>query len=579
MRFARLIAIAGLFGLAGCAADLIVLNARVWTADGDRPEVTAFAVREGRFVCVGNAGDVRAWRGARTRVIDAGGRRVIPGLCDAHLHLISGGLQLARLNLRDVADRAEFIARIAERAASTAPGEWILGGRWSTESWPDATQPSRDWIDVVTGDVPLLLSRMDGHGALANSAALRLAGIDRSGPPDPAGGEIVRDPATGEPTGLLRDAAIDRVSSHAPRPSRRQVDRALRAAMREANRHGVTSVHTMSPWSVVAAVDRALQNGALTLRVRVYVSEDDWTAYIDRVKHHRVDDWLRICGFKQFMDGSLGSRTAYMAAPFADNPPDQPDRRGLLSAIAQREGRLQQMCEAVCDAGFTPAIHAIGDQANHLVLDIYEAVGRSRSAGSATATARFRIEHAQHLLPGDIARFASLGVIASMQPLHKADDGRYAEQAIGTARCRTSYAFRSLLDAGARVAFGSDWPVVTLDPFKGIRAAVTGRTLDGALFVPEQRLTVPESLRAYTIGGAEAAGDADCLGRIRAGLLADFVILEDDVLTVEPAALGDVRVRATYVAGRRVWPMKSQNIKKSKRQKPKAESRKPRTEN
>jgi len=568
MRFVHLTAVAGLIGLAGCGADLIVLNAHVWTADRDRPEATAFVVREGRFVCVGNADDVRAWRGARTRVIDAGGRRVIPGVCDAHLHLISGGLQLARLNLRDVADRAEFIARVAGRAASAAPGEWILGGRWSTESWPDATQPSRDWIDAVTGDVPVLLSRMDGHGALANSAALRIAAINRTGPPDPAGGEIVRDPETGEPTGLLRDAAIDLVASHAPRPSRRQIDEALRAAMREANRHGVTSVHTMSPWSAVAAVDRARRAEALTLRVRVYVSEDDWTAYIDRVKHHRGDDWLRICGFKQFMDGSLGSRTAYMAAPFADNPPDQPDRRGLLSAIAQTKGRLQQMCEAVCDAGFTPAIHAIGDQANHLVLDIYEKVGRSRSAA---APVRFRIEHAQHLLPGDIARFAALGVIASMQPLHKADDGRYAERAIGAVRCRTSYAFRSLLDAGARVAFGSDWPVVTLNPFKGIRAAVTGRTLDGALFVPEQSLSVPEALRAYTIGGADAAGDADRLGRIRTGLLADFVILEDDVLTVEPAALGDVRVRATYVEGRRVWPAKSR--------KPKAESRKLSAEN
>lgn len=550
-------------GLAGCSqhsseasapverpADLIVLNAKVWTADPELASAEAIAVRAGRFAAVGDEGSVSRFRGPSTQIVDARGRRIVPGLCDAHLHFISGGLQLSRLNLRDVADRGEFISTIRENARKTGRGEWIRGGRWSTESWPDPTQPDRTWIDPVTGGIPVLLERMDGHGALANSAALAIAGIDRNGPPDPPGGEIVRDPATHEPTGILREGAIDLVSRHAPRASLGQVVEAIKSATLEAHRHGITTVHTMSSWSDVGPLTAAQRAGDLALRIRLYVNEGEWTDFLDRVKQVRRDDWFRIPGFKQFMDGSLGSRTAYMAAPFTDNPPEMADRRGLLSAVMQTEGKLQRLCAVVDSAGFNPAVHAIGDQGNHLLLDMYEAVSK---ANGPRPGRRMRVEHAQHLLPADIARFGGLGVTASMQPLHKADDGRYAEQAIGTARCRTSYAFRDLLDAGANLAFGSDWPVVTLNPFQGILAAVTGKTLDGKTFVPEQNISVEEALKAYTTGAAHAAGDEDRLGRIRAGFLADFVILEDDVLDVSPEAIGGVRVKETYVGGRPVW--------------------------
>jgi len=307
----------------------------------------------------------------------------------------------------------------------------------------------------------------------------------------------------------------------------------------------------MSSWARLEAIVRARDDNTLTLRVRLYVSEDDWTEYIDRVKRFRNDDRLRVPGFKQFMDGSLGSRTAYMAKPFADNPPDKAERRGLLTATATKEDEMLRLCGAADAAGLASAIHAIGDQANHRVLDIYEAVIK---ANGPRADRRLRIEHAQHLLPGDIPRFSGLGVVASMQPLHKADDGRYAEKAIGPKRCKTSYAYRSLLDAGARVAFGSDWPVVTLNPFKGIHAAVTGKTLDGKTFVPEQNITVEEALRAYTGGGAYAASDQDRLGQIKPGFLADFVVLGEDLFGVAPDVLGDIRVRATFVNGKRVWP-------------------------
>ncbi|MFQ5502492.1 MAG: amidohydrolase [Phycisphaerae bacterium] len=537
-------------------ADLIVTGATIWTGDPDQPSATALVVRDGRFVYVGNDRDAARYAGEHTHRIDAGGARLIPGMIDAHLHLLGGGLQLARLNLRNVPDRGAFIDAVARRARATAEGRWIRGGRYSTESWPDPTQPNRSWIDAVTSDHPVLLSRMDGHGALANSVALRLAGIDREGPADPAGGEIERDPISREPTGILKESAIDLVAKHIPPPSDAEFDRALTAAMREANRHGITSVHTMSPWSVLTTLERAARSETLTLRVRQYVNESDWAPYMDQALFADLD-MLRVVGFKQFMDGSLGSRTAYMAEPFSDNPPDQPNRRGLLSAIMHEDGRLQAMCDAAVAAGFSPALHAIGDEANHLALDIYEHAlnPQSEIRNPKSSIPRPRIEHAQHLLPADIPRFARLGAIASMQPLHKADDGRYAERAIGKARCRTSYAFRDLLDAGASLAFGSDWPVVSLNPFLGIHAAVTGRTLDGKRFVPEQNITVGEALRAYTGGAAFAAGDERHLGKIKPGYFADFVVLERDPFTIPPEMLKVLRVRQTYLAGRRVWPM------------------------
>lgn len=547
------LAAASLWG--GCAPQgsrtLLITNAKVWTADPAHPQATAFVVRDGKFVYVGDNQTAEARAGEDAKRIDLHGSRVIPGMIDAHLHLISGGMQLARLNLRDVPDRAAFIDAIATRARQTPTGGWILGGRYSTESWPDPAQPNKAWIDEVTADHPVLLSRMDGHGALANSVALKIAGVDRNGPADPPGGEIERAPKTHEPTGILKDAAIGLVGRHVPARSDEQTDRALKAAMVEANRHGLTGVHTMSSWADLAALDRARQSGDLTLRVRLYASEADWSAHVDKIKDFPADDWIRIPGFKQFMDGSLGSRTAYMAMPYSDNPPDKPNRRGLLRELAQSTGRLEEMCRLADAAGLNPAIHAIGDQANHLLLDIYEKVGKTNGRRS---DRRFRIEHAQHLLPKDIRRFGQLGVVASMQPLHKADDGRYAEKVIGAARCRSSYAFRDLLRTGAHLAFGSDWPVVSLNPLAGIHAAVTGRTLDGKVFVPRQNITTEQALSAYTTGAAYAAGDEDQLGMIKTGHLADFVILKEDPLTAAHNHLKDIRVKETYVGGRRVWP-------------------------
>lgn len=567
--------------------NLVVYNAKVWTGNPASPIADSFRIEDGKFVAVGSGLEKACTPhlDSNTKYLDAGGARILPGLIDAHLHLLGGGLQLSRINLRDVPDRAAFIAAVAERARQTPKGQWIQGGRWSTESWPDPAQPTREWIDAVTADHPVLLSRMDGHGALANSVALKLAGIDAHGPADPPGGQIERDRTTGEPTGILKDAAIDLVSDLIPVPSAAQLDAALKAAMVEANCHGITSVHTMSEYRELAPIDRARDAGSLTLRVRFFISEDNWPDYIDRAKNHRNDDMVRVCGFKQYADGSLGSRTAYMHMPYSDNPPEKKDWRGLPRAFIgvdkpHKQSKtdeawlsdLDKMCQAAMGPGLSIAIHAIGDEANRVVLDKYAywfgnqfGPPEAREKGPDEVPRqvigtfnppdgmRLRIEHAQHLLSADIDRFARLGVVASMQPLHKADDARYAEKAIGPDRCRTSYAFRSLLDAGAHVAFGSDWPVVSLNPFLGMHTAVTALSVDGKVFVPEQKISLEETLAAYTSGAAYAAGDELTLGAISPGYAADFVILDRDILELPPEEIPSVGVSATYVGGKLVW--------------------------
>lgn len=556
-RFARwLLCVPALLVIGGgCAqtypSNLVVYNAHVWTGDPDHPEADAFVVRNGEFVFVGSSSEAKTQAGD-TRLIDAEGRRIVPGLIDAHLHLLGGGRQLARLDLRPVANRAAFVDAIANAAdTQRAHHEWLLGGRWSTESWPDPTQPDRSWIDEATVGVPVLLHRMDGHAALANSVALARAGIDAAGPADPAGGRIERDPRTGEPTGILKESAIELVARFIPPASDAALDDAVQRATAHALEHGITCVDTMEDWTAFEAFDRARRRGTLRLRIRQFLSEPDWFAMLPRVESARADDRLRIVGFKEYADGSLGSRTAYMASPYADAVNGN---RGLLREAMLDQERFRRMCDVVMQAGYIPAVHAIGDEANHEVLDVYAAVKAKRSTSVPLIVNKShswlapRIEHAQHLLPGDIARFGTIPVVASMQPYHKADDGRYAELAIGAERCRTSYAFRSLIDAGTLVCFGSDWPVVTLNPFMGIHSAVTGKTIDGKVFGAEQNIRVAEALAAYTRSAARAAGDTR-VGRIAKGMLADFVILDRDILTVPHDAIADTRVLATYVGG------------------------------
>ncbi|MHC4218541.1 MAG: amidohydrolase [Planctomycetota bacterium] len=523
-------------------ADLVIENARIWS-DGLVGFAEFAAVRDGRFVHVGQPS--RAWIGPDTKHVDAGGRVVLPGLIDTHVHMLGGGEQLLRLELRDATDRADFIRRVRDWADALPPDAWILGGRWSVESWTSPQQPTREWVDDITGGRPLYLPRMDGHSALVNTAALLRAGITKDGPPNPEGGFIDRDPRTGEPTGILRDQAMDLVSRHIPPLVLEDKVLALQRAATEALRHGITSVSDIPSIEDLPAYEKLAQRGS-PVRFFVYLTADDWVeANATARRFQGRAGWVTIRGFKGYLDGSMGSRTAYMREPFLGNPSERPDWRGLLREGAE-DGRFARNIAAAHALGAQPIVHAIGDEANHVLLNVYEQIYRDPEPY------RCRAEHAQHLLPQDIARFGRLGVIASMQPYHKADDGRYAEAYIGPQRCRSSYTFKTLLDTGAVLVFGSDWPVVTLNPYLGLEAAVTGRTLDGKLWQTQENIPVAEALRSYTSRAAYAVFAENEIGRIARNYRADFVILNHSPFDagVDWSAIAPV---AVYVEGRRLY--------------------------
>jgi hypothetical protein len=524
--------------------DLVVYG-RVWTGDSARPWAEAVAVHGERIVAVGRRTDVRRLVGPRTRVLDNGTGLVTPGLGDAHTHLVDGGFQLVSVDLRDADTAEEFVRRLASFAGRLPPGRWITGGDWDHERWAGAPLPRREWIDSVTARNPVFVTRLDGHMGVANSLALRLAGVDRH-TPEPSGGEIVRDPATGEITGVLKDNAMNRMHAAIPPPSAEETDSAVARAMRHAASHGVTTVHVMGSWRDFAALRRARTHGVMSTRVRAYVPIESWRVMADTVRSAgRGDAWLAWGGLKGFMDGSLGSTTAAFFAPYLDAP----HSRGLL--VADSVARLGEVTGAD-SAGLQLAIHAIGDRANAMLLAIYEETVRHNGRRDR----RFRIEHAQHLRLTDIPRLAAARVIASMQPYHVIDDGRWAGNRLDSARLAGTYAFRSLLEQAAPLAFGSDWTVAPLEPVLGLYAAVTRRTLDGRNpegWIPEQRIGLEDALRAYTTGVAYAAFDEDELGVLRPGFLADLVLFDRDLFAVPPATLDQARVRATIVGGRVVY--------------------------
>jgi predicted amidohydrolase YtcJ len=526
-------------GLPPAPADLVVENARIWS-DGLVGFAEFAAVRDGRFIHVGNRDE--AMIGPDTERIDARGRVVLPGLIDSHIHMLGGGEQLLRLQLRDATDREEFTRRVRNWASGLPPDAWVLGGRWSVESWETPQQPTREWVDDVAGDHPLFLPRMDGHSALVNTIALRRAGITMDGPPDPEGGVIDRDPQTHEPTGILREQAMSLVARHIPPPTLDEKARALERAAGVALRHGITAVSDIPDLQDLPAYEQLARQGS-PIRFFVYVTADDWAGASPAARGFQGrPGWIEVRGFKGYLDGSMGSRTAYMREPFLGNAPDRPHWRGLLREGVE-DGRFERNIAAARSLGAQPIIHAIGDEANHVLLDVYEHTYREPAAY------RCRSEHVQHLLPQDIARFGRLGVIASMQPYHKADDGRYAEAYIGAERSRWSYAYKSLLDTGAVLTFGSDWPVVTLDPFLGMEAAVTGRTLDGQRWQTQESIPVTEALRCYTSRGAYAVFAENEIGRIAPGYRADFVILNRSPFAAD-VQWGEIRPLAVFVEGR-----------------------------
>jgi predicted amidohydrolase YtcJ len=529
---------------------LAVVNARVWTGDSAVPWAEAVAVSGGTIAAVGTNADVRRLASGVTP-IDAGGRLVLPGFIDTHVHFLLGGLRLASVQLRDARTRDEFVSRIKTFADTVPAGTWITGGDWDHTLW-GGELPTRDWIDAATPNHPVWINRLDGHMSLANSAALKAAGVARA-TAEVAGGGIVRG-VNGEPTGLLKDNAMALVDKVAPPPSPEMRRRAVTAAMRYVAERGVTTVHDMSTgaaWDDMALYAELRKSNALQTRIYSVVPLAEWERLRDLVARRELggadglgDDWLRIGGLKGFVDGSLGSHTAAFNEPFKDAPND----RGLLVNTPED---LYRWISGADKAGLHVIVHAIGDRAIGLLLDTYARVATENGPRDR----RFRIEHAQHLAPGDMPRFAPLNVIASMQPYHAIDDGRWAEQYIGD-RINTTYAFRSLIDARATLAFGSDWFVAPPTPLEGIYAAITRRTLDGKNpdgWVPQQKITVEEAVRAYTANAAYASFDESRKGILSKGRLADFVMLERNIFEIPPEEIGAVRVRMTVVGGKSVF--------------------------
>jgi len=549
-------------------ADLVLMHGKIWTGEpasppGAKPSPANFAqavaIANARILAAGSDAQIQGYVGPNTKVVDLQGRLAVPGLIDSHAHFIDGGFQLLEIDLKNARSEEEFTRRIGEQAKTLAPGRWLLGGDWDEQAWASAKLPTREMIDAVTEKNPVFVSRYDGHAALANSLALKLAGITRS-TLDPVGGIIARDAQTGEPTGILKDAAQDLVTKVIPPPTEAEMTEALRAALQEAARVGLTSVQCITvdedSWNrsftgEIQLLRRAELEGWLTCRFYEIIPIKHWEKLRDAgLARSMGDDYLKLGAVKAFADGSLGSATAWMYEPFADDPAN----RGLPLPLMNPPTQMQALAGGADQAQIQLCIHAIGDRAIAEILDLYERLG----GGNAPAH-RFRIEHAQHMRAPDFARFARLGVIASMQPYHAIDDGRWAEKRLGHERARWSYAWRSMLEAGAPLAFGSDWPVAPLDPILGIYAAVTRATLDGKHpegWFPEQRVSVEEALRAYTQGSAYAAFQENEKGSIAPGKLGDLVVISGDLFAIPPAKIKNARVVMTIVGGKIVYELK-----------------------
>ena len=534
-------------------ATLVLEHGKVWTENQRQPEAEAIAVDGNRILAVGSSAEMMRLAGKDARVIDLHRRRVLPGFNDAHVHFIDGGMGLRAVNAIHAKTPEEFRELVATFASNLPKGEWIADGAWDHENWPGAQLPTHQLLDAVTPDNPVALQRLDGHMLLANAKAMAIAGISRN-TPDVPGGVIVRD-ADGNPTGIFKDAAENLIASHIPAPTPERVRQALDDGLRYAAEHGVTSVQEMANDARQTLADRlrvyqdALREGKLTVRISQFPGLYTWHNQASLgIQAGYGSPMLRLGGLKAFADGSLGSTTAWFFAPYVDSP----NTSGIASDTLIHPDEMYAAMQGADAAHLQLAIHAIGDRANHTILDLYERLEKENPAWDR----RLRIEHAQHLTPDDIPRFARLHVIASMQPYHAIDDGRWAEKRIGPERLKTSYAWRSLLDSGAVLAFGSDWPVAPMDPLMGIYAAATRRTLDGKNpngWVPEQKITVAEAIHAYTMGSAFAEYQEKVKGSIEPGKLADMIVLSDDILHEDPVLIEKTKVEMTIFGGKVIY--------------------------
>jgi predicted amidohydrolase YtcJ len=552
----KLFLVAVLLGALGSAlhgqdgASLVLLNGKVWTGDASQPEAEAIAVRGSRILATGSSDAMRKLALPNARIIDLRGRRVLPGFNDAHVHLQIGGANLVSVQLTDAHSAAEFRQRIADYVRTLPKGAWILNGLWDQERWTPIELPTHELIDDVTPDNPVAVSRTDLHMILANSYAMKLAGVDRN-TKDVPGGVILRD-KDGNPTGIFKDAAVPLILSHVPAATEADMEQYILAAQKVAAENGVTSVQDMAVGSTdpagplkLKALQALAREGKLKMRVAECLPLVDGRQMAELgIEAGFGNELYHIGCLKSFADGGLGASTAWFMQPYADNPSNY----GIASDTMLHPDEMYAAFKAADQAGLQLITHAIGDRANHTILDFYERLEKENGMRDRRA----RIEHAQTLLPGDIPRFAQLHVIASMQPYHAIDDGRWAEERIGPERIKTTYAFKSLMDSGAVVAFGSDWPVAPLKPLVGIYAAVTRRTIDGKNpngWIPEQKITVEQAARAYTHNAAFAEGEETLKGTISPGQLADIVVLEQDIFHTDPVEIENVKVDLTLLGG------------------------------
>ncbi len=532
---------------AAAQADLVVKNAKIHTMDSKRPTASSMAVIGSKIVAVGSDAETAKMIGASTKVIDAGGKTIIPGLNDAHVHFMETGQQLSSVDLRDAKTPEEFTARIKAFAAKLPKGRWILGGKWDHENWKPNNLPTAAMIDAATPDNPVFIDRLDGHMALANSLAMRLAKVDKS-TKDVDGGLIVRD-AGGNPTGVFKDAAMGYIGRVIPAPSWDERMEAAIAATEHAASLGVTSVQDMSTGTDVGVFQELHRSGKLKTRIYGCSPLAGYKRWENTgVRHAFGTPMLRVGCLKGYADGSLGSTTAWLFEPYLDDP--------KTSGLAGEDiPKTPELVLGADKAGLQINIHAIGDRANDEILDIFE----KATLANGQKDRRFRIEHAQHLRQEDIARFGKMKVVASMQPFHIIDDGRWAWKRLDGKRLKGTYAFRTIIDTGGVLAFGSDSPVAPLNPIWGIYAAVTRRTLDDknpAGWIPEQKISVEETVKAFTWGSAYAEFQDTIKGTLEVGKLADFVMLSDDIFTIDPPKIRDVTVLKTIVDGRVVYEKK-----------------------
>lgn len=514
--------------------DLLLRNARVY------PEGDAGLIRDGRFVFVGREAEISVPAGAR--VIDAGGRFVVPGFVDGHAHLLRTGFAMQAVDLKQTASVEDAVRRVAVRVGETPAGGWIRGAGWDQNGWPGARFPDRRLLDAVAPEHPVVLDHTSGHCVWVNTVALRLAGVTAATPAPEGGAVDIGD--DGEPSGILRDNASRLVRAVVPPPTQTDRIEAVRQAIAHAHSSGVTGVHAMDAGrGEFQAMHVLNDSGRLRLRIRAFVSASKLDEWIERaVTTGDGDEMLRIGGVKFFADGALGSLTAWTSEPYASS--------GDCGFPLQPPDDLERDVRRCLEHGLAPAVHAIGDRANHIVLDIYE---RARSLAPNLPR---RIEHAQLLMPSDIARFAELGVAASVQPIHATQDMAKVDREWGE-RGAYAYTFASLLASGANLAFGSDSPVETMDPLAGVHAAVTRQRADGRLaggWYAGERLSRTAAIDAYTLGCARAVGDAGASGRIAPGHHADFVVLSHDLRELDdPMRILDARVEMTAVGGEIVY--------------------------